>query len=108
MLNHETSKSSRQQSVAPVVSESKEEKEGRIAEEYETVNNVKKAEEKCLNLVLLHNQSIQSLEKYANFLIKNQKFDPAYEIYKKINQKSTEFNHRFILCLFMVQRRRIK
>lgn len=58
--------------------------------------------------MLLHNHSISSLEKYANFLIKNQKFDQAYEIYKKINQRSEEFSHRFVLCLFMVQRRRSK
>ena len=61
LLNHEANKSLRKQSVAPVVTESKEEKEARIAEEYETINNVKKTEEKYLNLVLLNNQSIQSL-----------------------------------------------
>lgn len=61
-----------------------------------------------MNLVLLNKQSPSSLEKYAQFLIKNKKFDMAYEIYKKINKNSEDFNHRFILCLFMVQRKRLK
>ena len=58
--------------------------------------------------MLLHNQSIESLENYANFLLKNKQFDVAYEIYKKICQKSNSFNLRFNLCLFMVQRKRTK
>lgn len=32
----------------------------------------------------------------------------AYEIYKKINKNSDDFNFRFILCLFMVQKKRVK
>ena len=61
-----------------------------------------------LNLVLMNNQSIPSLEKYANFLTKAKKFDTAYEIYKKIGNKSNDPHMRLILCMFMIQRGRSK
>ncbi len=56
----------------------------------------------------MNNQSIPSLEKYANFLTKAKKFDTAYEIYKKIGNKSNDPHMRLILCLFMIQRGRSK
>lgn len=61
-----------------------------------------------INLILMNNKDIGSLKRYGDFLIRNKQFDRAYEIYKIINLKTKDFDARFVLCLFGVQRGRVK
>lgn len=105
ILNHEYSRSIRKQAVGGI-SESKEDREVRLAGEYETINRLEQAEEKYLNLVLIHNQSVTSLEHYARFCLRNGKFDQAFALYSKINESSHEFKHKLIFGIFQVHRGR--
>lgn len=60
ILNHEYTRSTRKQTLVGMA-EQEEERETRLANEYETINRVEQAEEKYLNLVLLNNQSTHAL-----------------------------------------------
>ena len=90
------------------MTEAELERETRLANEYETINRVEQAEEKYLNLVLINNQSVSSLENYAKFCLRHRKYDQAFAFYSRINTVSSEFRHRLILALFRIHRGRDK
>jgi hypothetical protein len=87
ILNHEYTRSTRKQTLTGMA-EVEEERETRLAYEYETINRVDQAEEKYLNLVLLNNQSTPSLEAYARFCLRHRKYDQAFALYSRINAGS--------------------
>ena len=80
----------------------------RLANEYEIINKIDKAEEKYINLTLIHNNSLPSLENYARFCLRHNQHDKAFALYSLINQHSKEFKHRFIVVLFKLHRKREK
>lgn len=43
---------------------------------------------------------------YANFCLKNKKFDEAFILYEEIASQSGEFAHKINLAALMIQRRR--
>jgi hypothetical protein len=43
-----------------------------------------KAEENYINIMLINSFSLESKEMYANFCLKNKKFDEAYVLYEEI------------------------
>jgi tetratricopeptide (TPR) repeat protein len=90
------------------MAEAVEERETRLAGEYETINRVEQAEEKYLNLVLINKESTTSLETYARFCLRHHKYDQAFALYSRINASAHEFKYRLILALFRIHRGREK
>ena len=88
VLGHEYNRASRKQALASVA-ETKEECETRLAQEYEIINKIPEASAKHINLVILNNNSLESLEHYARFCLRNAYHDKAYALYNQIASQSS-------------------
>lgn len=59
-----------------------------------------------MNLVLIQDNSLTSLEDYARFCLRHSHYDKAYALYTLIAAQSSEFKYQLILCFFQAQRGR--
>lgn len=59
-----------------------------------------------MNLVIINNHSLQSLESYARFCLRHAYYDKAYALYKQVAEQSADFKNQLIICLFQAHRGR--
>ena len=84
VLGYENSKHSRKQTVSPIVSQTENERELRLASEHEIIHLLDKAEENYLNILLANEDSTEAKESYAYFCLKSKRFDEAYLLFSQI------------------------
>ena len=105
VLGHEYNRASRKHTLDGV-GESSEERETRLAQEYEIINKIPEAGDKFTNLVIINNSSLTSLESYARFCLRHAHYDKAYATYNKITAESNEFMHHLVISFFQAQKGR--
>lgn len=66
-----------------------------------------KAEENYINILILSEGSLLAKEGYAQFCLRNKKFDEAYVLFAEISKNSGKLKYRLIEALLLANRRRV-